>query len=493
MPTTSRRKTKPVTQARASENKGLQAVSPESRDLSGASHDVFIHDMSEDGRGIARLGEAVVFVEGALYGERVQIRIRERKKNYLSAVVTAVLEETPYKKPDPCPLLEPESGPSCGGCPYGRLTYETQLVLKEKQVRDKISRISGLGTVPILPIIPSDRREAYRNKAVYRATYDPKTGAGQVGFYAPSSHILIACSYCAIQSTAANAAASVLASYLSFMAGKNGHSSIETMTVKTAFASRQVMILLETKGEGLPCVSALTDDFRKALPGAGFSLTSLLLKRREGKKVANDLLWGRGWVEEDLAGLRMEISEDSFYQVNPFQTEKLYQVVLRYAALTGTETVYDLYCGVGSIGLFLASQARKIIGIEQARAAIKAARRNAKRNGINKATYYEGKAENLLPILLQAAEEKPDIIILDPPRKGCHPALLDTVLHAAPRKIIYVSCHPATLARDLKALTKGSYLPEQVQPVDMFPQTSAVETVTLLSKLDVEKHTDVEI
>lgn len=488
MPTTSRRKTKPVTQARASENKGLQAVSPESRDISGASHDVFIHDMSEDGRGIARLGEAVVFVEGALYGERVQIRIRERKKNYLSAIVTAVLEETPYKKPDPCPLLEPEIGPSCGGCPYGRLTYEIQLALKEKQVRDKISRISGLGTVPILPIIPSDRREGYRNKAVYRAAYDPKTGAGQVGFYAPSSHTLIACSHCAIQSAAANAAASVLASYLSFMADKKGHPSIETMTVKTAFASRQVMIILETKGEGLPCVPALADDFRKALSGAGFSLTSLLLKRREGKKAATDLLWGRGWVEEDLAGLRMEISEDSFYQVNPFQTEKLYQVVLRYAALTGTEAVYDLYCGVGSIGLFLASQARKIVGIEQGKAAVKAARRNAKRNGINKATYYEGKAENLLPILLQAAEEKPDIIILDPPRNGCHPDLLNAVLHAAPQKIIYVSCHPATLARDLKALTKGSYLPEKIQPVDMFPQTSAVETVALLSKLDVEKH-----
>ena len=443
-----------------------------------------IEDMSNEGAGIGRDG-LVVFVQGAVYGDRVRARLTKIKKNYAIAELVEIEEASPYRREKTCPHID-----ECGGCPFGRLTYEAQLELKSKQVRDKLTRLGGasLDNDNFKDIIPSEKQQAYRNKASLAVHGE------LVGFRARKSNRVVDCRECMLQHPIVMEMADALRAFLKETGcngGDGGQDAIRGMTVKIAGPdeSPEVMVIIHTKDlkpdkEGNVYCGFDYEELAYALDDAcGGCLESMHV---------NDINVAGGRTITDTAGnLKFEISADSFYQVNHDQMIRLYDKVAEYALGNpekGAEApaVWDLYCGVGTIGLYLADRAGSVFGIEIVKQAVLDANRNAVINGIVNATYKCGKAEELLPKHLEDEKDmrsaRPDVVILDPPRAGCKPELLGAVISAEPERIVYVSCDPATLARDIKILTDNKYELAEVTPVDMFPQTGHVESVVLLSK-----------
>ena len=533
-----------------------------------------IEDMSAEGRGIGKIYDDergfAVFVQDTVVGDRAKVELTKVKKNYAFGRVSEMLALSQDRQESFCP----HSG-LCGGCVYSKLSYEAQLALKEKQVREKLVRLGGLTDPVIMPIIGMGGEDAnevpfrYRNKAsmpvstgglitqkggIVKPVHEPR-----VGFYRPKSHDVVDCEDCLLQSEPAMAAAAALRKFM-----EEDHITsydprwekglMRHMIVRTAAGTGEVMVILVINGKAIPNAPKLVEMLDEAiynvpvyedgpLAGVEFNLESVIVNINKSKNLEGPILGeecitiaGKPTITEEVGGLSFEISPLSFYQVNREQMVRLYEKALEYASLKGDETVLDLYCGVGTIGLFAAAEMNRrtaelnaaaaagqaaenaasgqaavaalsgttapgqaaadkspgrVIGIESVKGAVLDANRNATINGIVNARYVCGKAEEELPKMVDPKSElkdeslrvmHADVVILDPPRAGCEQPLLEAVVKAAPERIVYVSCDPATLARDIKWLGEHGYEFKEATPCDMFPWTGHVECVVLLTR-----------
>ena len=458
-----------------------------------------IIDAGMEGEGIGRADGMAVFVPGAVVGDRVQVELTMVKKNFARGQMLVLEEPSPDRQEAFCQYYG-----DCGGCSLQAMTYDAQLKLKEKWVKDKLVRIGGQEDPKVMPTIGMEDPIEYRNKAQFpvNAGYMKKNAEGKyrntqpvrVGFYRPRSHSVVDCDYCAIQSAPANAIAEAVRQYVeetgvSIYDEKSGIGMLRHVIVKSGFTTGEVMAIFVVNDDHLPKVERLVELCDDAVNALGtdedwfWALESVVLninRSKGGEIMGKDCVTiaGKNTILDQIGDLTFEISPLSFYQVNPVQTVALYDKVKEFAGLTGEETILDLYCGVGTIGLYCAEGAARIIGVEVVKQAVIDANRNAVINGIVNAEYICGKAEEVLAKRLQGV--KADVVILDPPRSGCDQALIDSVLKVAPKRIVYVSCDPATMARDIKVLTESDYKLEVAQPVDMFPHTANVECVCKL-------------
>lgn len=453
---------------------------------------VKIEDIGVSGEGIGKVDGYTLFVKDALIGDTVEAVITKPKKNYGYAKMLRVLESSPYRVEKRCPVAR-----QCGGCQIQELSYEAQLEFKAKKVYGNLERIGGfapefLDTV-MEPICGMEEPFFYRNKAQFPIGTD-KEGNIVTGFYAGRTHSIIPNTECALGVPVNK---QILELILDFM-NENGISAYNEETcrglvrhvlIRYGFKTGEIMVCLVINGEKLPKSEKLV---HKLVEIPGMTSITYSVNRENtnvimGKEIG--ILWGQGYITDYIGDVKYQISPLSFFQVNPVQTEKLYGLALEYAGLQGDETVWDMYCGIGTISLFLAQKAKKVYGVEIIPQAIDDARNNAAINGFENAEFFVGKAEEVLPDYYARYEREhgksahADVIVVDPPRKGCDEALLNTMAKMKPEKIVYVSCDSATLARDLKYLCENGYEVKRVKPVDQFPHTVHVECVTLLQRV----------
>lgn len=439
-----------------------------------------IEAMGNAGEGIGKIDGYPLFVKDALPGDLAEVRVTKVKKTYAFARLERVLEASPDRTEPRCPLHR-----RCGGCQIQALSYEKQLEYKEQKVREDLIRIGGFADPPVFQVLGMDEPYHYRNKAQFPFGRN-REGRIVTGFYAGRTHTIVPGTECAIGVPENK---QILELILDFME-KHGIAPYDETTgkgllrhalIRKGFATGELMVCLVINGRSFPHVEELADRLFE-IPGmTSFSLnvnqknTNVIL----GEEVIS--VRGQTYITDRIGGVSYQISPLSFYQVNPVQTEKLYRTALEYAGLTGGETVWELYCGIGTISLFLARGAGQVYGVEVVPQAVEDARRNADLNGITNVEFYLGKAEEVLPEKYEKDGIRADVIVVDPPRKGCDSACLETMLRMEPERIVYVSCDPATLARDLKILcADGRYELSKVQPVDMFPHTAGIENVAQL-------------
>ncbi|MCD7725367.1 MAG: 23S rRNA (uracil(1939)-C(5))-methyltransferase RlmD [Clostridiales bacterium] len=493
-----------------------------------------IEDIGNDGEGIGKVDGYTLFVKDAVIGDVVEARITKCKKNYGYARVEKVATPSSFRTEPKCRYYR-----QCGGCQIQAVRYERQLVYKQNKVRNHLLRIGGFCPEQIdaitEPIVGMEEPWHYRNKAQYPVGYD-RNGNIITGFYAGRTHDIVANTDCPL---GVEENKQILEAVLDYMKEyqvsaydeKNGKGLVRHILIRTGFASGEMMVCLIINGKKLPAEEKLTEKLlRLDLTGNDAGTVQAAVKKKivslcvsvnteqtnviMGKEIRT--LWGREYIEDSIRILEEErtsgtpaafapteervtfrISPLSFYQVNPKQTEKLYSIALAYAGLTGRETVWDLYCGIGTISLLLAKKAKQVYGVEVIPQAIRDARENGAINGIANAEFYVGKAEDVLPAFYEKAAEAqkkekgnqeklhPDVIVVDPPRKGCDEKCLDTMLKMRPERIVYVSCDSATLARDLRILCGGGYELKKIRCVDQFGQSVHVETVVQLSKGEI--------
>ncbi|MBQ6268383.1 MAG: 23S rRNA (uracil(1939)-C(5))-methyltransferase RlmD [Clostridia bacterium] len=434
-----------------------------------------------DGSGIGRADGLAVFLPGAAVGDTVRAHILKVKKNYAYAKIAQVLIPSPDRIAPACPVF-----PRCGGCAFQHITYEAECRIKAQHVADCLQRIGGV-TPALRPILAAPETQHYRNKAQYPLAM--RDGQLQIGFYAPHSHRVVHCPDCSLQPPEF---AQVLAVFDRWV--RESGVSVYDETARTGLlrhiylrkgaATGEVMVCAVVNGDALPQEAALADALC-ALPG----VKSILINSNtaDTNVVLGPhcrTLWGADAIEDRLCGLTFRISPLSFYQVNRDQAERLYQTAADYAALTGKETLLDLYCGTGTIGLTMARRAKRLIGVEVVPAAIEDAKINAVRNGIDNAEFLCADAAAAAKAL-HTRGLQPEVVILDPPRKGCSPESVAQVAAFRPDRIVYVSCDPATLARDCAAFAALGYRAVDATPVDLFPRTGHIETVCLLVRSDV--------
>lgn len=442
-----------------------------------------IEDCGTDGEGIGKADGFTVFVKDAVIGDTVLVKMMKVKKHYGYARLEEVLEPSPYRVKPQCPYAR-----QCGGCQLQALSYDQQLLFKEKKVRSNLERIGGFVNPPMEPIIGMEEPYHYRNKAQFPVGRS-KDGRVITGFYAGRTHTIIENRDCAL-GVAQNR--QVLDRVIAYMEKYHvepydettGKGLVRHVLIRYGFASGELMVCLIINGRKLPHEEELADALWE-LPEM-HSFTVNINRKRTNVILGEEIrvVRGSGTIKDSIGDIQYQISPLSFYQVNPGQTRRLYEKALEYAGLTGTETVWDLYCGIGTISLFLARQAGKVYGVEIIPEAIEDARRNARMNGLENVEFFVGQAEEVLPREYRENGAYADVIVVDPPRKGCGEALLETIVRMAPRKVVYVSCDSATLARDLKVLCEGGYRLEKVCPVDQFGQTVHVETVVLMSQVE---------
>ena len=548
----------------------------------GQLYDVHIEDMTHEGKGIGKVEGMAIFVADTVFGDDAEIEITKVKKNYAFAKALRITKPSQYRVTPSCQYSQ-----ACGGCVYQNVSYEGQLIIKEKQVRDKLERLAGLKNPKINPIVEMENPSRYRNKAQMQISAGgiitekggvmKNRGEVAIGFYEAKSHDVVNCQECLLQAPPAEAIAGALRKFMqedniTAYDPKWGKGLMRHLVVKTAFGTGEVMAILVINGKGIPNVEKLTEMMNDAvynLPqredGSSYNLESVVIninKKKEAVILGNECITiaGKPTIMEVVGGsradeisenkLKFEISPLSFYQVNPVQMEKLYSKAVEYAGISGEETILDLYCGVGTIGLFCANEMirlckekhgevdydkmGRIVGIESVKGAVIDANRNAVINRIANAYFVYGRVEEKLPKLLGYVSEEtsenseegaikdeagktkekegkikeesskdigpeiaieeetsenleiletivPDVVILDPPRSGCHMELLETVAKAEPKRIVYVSCDPSTLARDVKILGEKGYQFVEATPVDMFPHTGHVESIILMT------------
>ena len=432
-----------------------------------------------DAQGVCRADGMAVFVPGALPGERVRVRIVKPMKSYAFGRLEEILTPSPDRREPPCPIYK-----RCGGCAAQHMRYETTLAFKRDQVRDLLKRVGGID-MDVPPVIGMENPWHYRNKGAYPvALVDGKICAG---FFAERSHDLIALPEggCAIQRGDANRAVEAVIAWMRAQGvsayDERTHRGIIRHVVTRATRKGGVMTVIVANAKKLPHEAELIAQLKAAVP----QLESVVLSindRPTNVILGTQLrtLYGKPSMTDTLCGLIFRVSPLSFFQVNPEQTEKLYALALEFAQLDGTQHVVDAYCGAGTISLLLAQHAKSVLGVEIVPEAIADAKANAARNGIENVEFICGAAEEILPAHLREGL-RPDVVVVDPPRKGCDEALLRALIEVAPQRIVYVSCNPATLARDAGILTReGGYVAERVQSVDMFCWTGGVETVMSL-------------
>lgn len=445
--------------------------------------EIEITGMTAEGSGVGRAEGIAVFVPGAAVGDRLRVRILKTAKTYAFGRIEEILEPSPERIESDCPCSA-----QCGGCAFRHITYAGELRAKESRVRDAIERIGGLPDADIRPILGAEHVDGYRNKAQIPIGQD-KQGNLIAGFYASHSHRIVGCDRCALQPKPFGQA---LDAFLEW-ARQSGESAYDEAThkgklrhlyLRMAEGTGEVMVCAVVNGNGLKGEDSLAALLRERVDG----LTSVLINsNREDTNVVLGrhfrTVWGQDFLTDRMCGLRFQISPLSFYQVNHAQAERLYALAGEYAGLTGKETVLDLYCGTGTIGLSMANRAGRVIGIEAVEQAVENARENAALNHIENAEFLRMDAVEATQQLAQRGE-RPDVVVLDPPRKGCAPELIRTVADMAPSRIVYVSCDPATLARDLKLFRTFGYSAGPITPVDLFPRTKHVETIVLIQRAD---------
>lgn len=480
---------------------------------------VTIEDIGTDGEGIGKVDGFALFIKDAVIGDTVEAKIIKTKKHYAYARLEKVISPSPFRAEPKCPFYR-----QCGGCQIQAMSYEKQLEFKQNKIKNNLVRIGGFEESIVdsvmEPIVGMEEPYHYRNKAQYPVGTD-RNGKIITGFYAGRTHTIIANTKCCL---GARENEGILNAVLDYMREngvtaydeETGKGLVRHILIRKGFTSGEIMVCLVVNWKGRRNVGK--DDVRhddrgylpkqekllerlSTIPGMTSVSVSINTEKTNvimGKEI--HCLWGRTTIsdtihERDMSvdgekkgypftgeGLTFEISPLSFYQVNPVQTEKLYSLALEYAGLTGKETVWDLYCGIGTISLFLAAKAKKVYGVEIVPQAIEDARENAERNGIGNAEFFVGKAEEVLPAKYREDGIYADVIVVDPPRKGCDEACLDTMLEMRPERIVYVSCDSATLARDVRRLCDGGYEVRRVRGVDQFGMTVHVESVVLMSR-----------
>ncbi|WP_338028534.1 23S rRNA (uracil(1939)-C(5))-methyltransferase RlmD [Brevibacillus fulvus] len=441
-----------------------------------------ITGLNHEGAGVGRHEGYTLFVPQALPEERVRAKVVHAKKNYGYAKLLEVLQPSPYRVKPPCPVFD-----LCGGCSLQHLAYAEQLRHKQQIVKDNLRRIGGFAVdgedaVRVHPTLGMDNPWRYRNKA--QVPIGEEEGALIGGFYAERSHQIVNIESCLIQHEANDevvAAVKRIASRLHIPAyDEISHTGLLRHVVsKVGARTGDVMVVLITTELFIPERERLIEAIRQEVPGVKSIVQNINPQKTNvifGDKTIT--LWGDDVIYDYIGPIRFAISARSFYQVNPAQTEILYNKTLEYAGLSGGEIVVDAYCGIGTISLFLAQKAKHVYGVEIVPEAIADANRNARLNGFENVTFKTGAAEEVIPAWKEEGI-RPDVIVVDPPRKGCDEALLTTILQMKPDRVVYVSCNPSTLARDLKVLA-DLYEVKEVQPVDMFPHTDHVESAALL-------------
>lgn len=477
-------------------------------------NDIFeleITDMGVDGEGIGHFDGMTFFVKDALIGDVIRARATKLKKNYGYARVEEIMNPSTFRVEAKCPHHR-----RCGGCQIQALSYEKQLEFKQQKVRGNLIRIGGFSETEVdekmLPVVGMEEPFRYRNKAQFPVGKD-KDGNVVTGFYAARTHSIIPVEDCLL---GVEQNAPILEQVKAWMSANRvsaydettGKGLLRHVLVRFGFTTKEIMVCLIINGKTLPAQTDLIERLEKI---EGMTTISININTKNTNVILGDTtecIWGQAYItdyihlrntNDELVGKDEEysltdtavayrISPQSFYQVNPVQTEKLYSTALDYAELTGNEYVWDLYCGIGTISLFLAQKAKKVYGVEIVPQAIEDAKNNAKLNGIENAEFFVGKAEEVLPEFYEKLAEgdamlTPDVIVVDPPRKGCDEACLDTMLKMQPKRIVYVSCDSATLARDLRILCDGGYEIEKIRAFDQFAHTMHVETTVALKRL----------
>ncbi|MGA4721434.1 23S rRNA (uracil(1939)-C(5))-methyltransferase RlmD [Fictibacillus nanhaiensis] len=443
------------------------------------SYEVDIVDLTHEGAGVARVNGFTLFVPNTLPGERAKIKVIGVKKGFGFGRLEELIKESPERVDPPCPIYK-----WCGGCQLQHLSYEGQLEYKRKLVEDVLTRIGKLEDVPVLPTLGMGEEPwRYRNKA--QVPVGERNGRIITGFYQKRSHEIVEMDSCIItgdtNDDAVQAVKEIVNQYNISAYNEEKHKGIlRHIIARYGKTTGDLMIVLVTNGQDLPQRKKIVEDIRNALPEIKSIVQNVNPKRTNvifGEETR--VLWGAEYIYDFIGDIKFAISARSFYQINPDQTKVLYDQALHYAELNGDETVIDAYCGIGTISLFLAQKAKKVYGVEIVPEAIEDARRNAELNNIHNAEFAVGKSEDVIPEWKKQGIT-PDVIVVDPPRKGCDEELLKTIIEMKPKRVVYVSCNPATLARDLRVLEDGGFKTQKVQPVDMFPQTTHVEAVALL-------------
>ncbi|WP_244552242.1 23S rRNA (uracil(1939)-C(5))-methyltransferase RlmD [Paenibacillus sp. ov031] len=512
----------------------LSAVRPKGRERESAPIEglpvskneetvIDIIGMNHDGEGVGRANGYTLFVQGALPGETVRVRVMKTKKQYGYAKLLEIVKASPDRVSAPCPIYD-----QCGGCQIQHMSYAGQLAWKRQLVVDNLQRIGKLNVlveddeqaiqteqtsteeqmngsnrirlrmegvmieddttqgIRVLPTMGMDEPWRYRNKA--QVPIGAADGGLVGGFYAKGSHRIIDMETCLIQhehNDEVVAKVKELGSHLGISAynEETGRGLLRHVVVKKAFRTGEMMLVLVTNGRDIPHKDAWIGSIREAIPHVA-SICQNVNKKQTNVIFGDEtrVLWGRDVIYDYIGDVQFAISARSFYQVNPVQTEVLYGKTVEYAGLSGKETVIDAYCGIGTISLFLAQHADQVYGVEIVPEAIEDARSNAVLNDMKNVKFEVGASEDVIPRWKEQGIEA-DVIVVDPPRKGCDPRLLDTILEMKPERVVYVSCNPSTLARDLRVLEDGGYRTVEVTPVDMFPHTVHVESVAMLVRV----------
>nr|WP_145335767.1 23S rRNA (uracil(1939)-C(5))-methyltransferase RlmD [Paenibacillus xylanexedens] len=451
--------------------------------------------MNHDGEGVGRADGYTLFVQGALPGETVRVRVLKTKKQYGYAKLLEIVKASPDRVSAPCPIYD-----QCGGCQIQHMSYAGQLAWKRQLVIDNLQRIGKLNVlvedetneedtehaIRVLPTMGMDEPWRYRNKA--QVPIGVTEGGLVGGFYAKGSHRIIDMETCLIQHEHNDEVVSKvkeIGSHLGISAynEETGRGLLRHVVVKKAFRTGEMMLVLVTNGRDIQHQDEWIGSIREAIPQVA-SICQNVNKKQTNVIFGDEtrVLWGRDVIYDYIGDVQFAISPRSFYQVNPVQTEVLYGKTVEYAGLSGKETVIDAYCGIGTISLFLAQHADQVYGVEIVPEAIEDARSNAMLNEMRNVKFEVGASEDVIPRWKEQGIEA-DVIVVDPPRKGCDPRLLDTILEMKPERVVYVSCNPSTLARDLRVLEDGGYRTVEVTPVDMFPHTVHVESVAMLVRI----------
>ncbi len=456
---------------------------------------VTIEDIGVNGEGIGKVDGYTLFIKDAVIGDVVEAKVMKAKKNYGYARLMKIITPSKDRVTPACAYAR-----RCGGCQIQEMSYEQQLQFKHHKVRGNLERIGGFS--PELldeimePVVGMDEPFHYRNKAQFPFGTD-KEGNPITGFYAGRTHDIIANTDCAL-GVAVNK--EILEKTLAFMKKyqipaydeKTGKGLIRHALIRYGFTTKEIMVCYVINGKQIPHVDELVETLRELEGMTSITFSSNTKRTNVIMGDAYEVIWGQGYITDYIGEVKYQISPLSFYQVNPVQTEKLYGLALEYADLKGDETVWDLYCGIGTISLFLAQKAKQVYGVEIIPQAIEDAKRNAVLNGFENAEFYVGKAEEILPEYYEeyarthgGEKAHADVIVVDPPRKGCEETLLHTMTEMQPDRIVYVSCDSATLARDLKILCERGYRLERVRAVDQFPMSVHVECVVALHRVDM--------
>ncbi len=441
-----------------------------------------IDGMTAEGNGVGHFDGVAVFVPGSAIGDELEIHIVKVKKNYAFGKILNIIEPSKDRISSDC-----EVSMKCGGCAYRHISYEAESQIKKQRVEDAFTRIGHFENPPLLDIVSSKETDHYRNKAQFPIGRD-KDGNLEIGFYALSSHRIIPCKSCALQPEIFSDILNIVEKWIeknkvSTYSEETKNGLLRHIYIRRGHYSKELMLCLVINGKTIPAENELIEELKGKIES--FKTLVINVNTKDTNVITGEeciTLFGEGYITDTLCGLTFRISPLSFYQVNPPQAERLYTLGKEYAELSKDDILLDLYCGTGTIGLTMASEVKKLVGVEIIPEAIEDAKKNAKLNGIDNAEFICGDATKAAETLKEQGLS-PSVVLVDPPRKGLTPELIQTIVDMNPRRLVYISCDPATLARDAALIQSLGYALNRATPLDMFPRTAHVESVVLLTKV----------